>query len=243
MKNVMAQLGSRGLWAFLLCGSLTAQEIRSERVRFEPGARSATLENSLQGYEIADYLLQVQSGQYLNVSMATDNGANYFNLMEPGETEVAVFNGSLGGNQFEGTADRSGEYRIRVYLMRSAARRNETAHFRLEMIVGPLENPDARVPGTSYHATGQVPCIMQGGQSAGYCDFGVVREGNGSGRVTVTKPDGGTRTLFFEDGNATGYDQNQARPAEFRASKEGDRYMIRIGDEQYEIPEAVIYGG
>lgn len=232
-----------GLWALLLCGSLHAQEIRTESVRFEPGASSATLENSIRGYETVDYLLRVQSGQSMNISMASDNGANYFNLMEPGEENTAIHTGSIAGNQFEGTTAKSGEYRIRVYLMRSAARRNETASYRLEMIVGPLHDQDARVPGTSYHATGQVPCMMQAGQPAGYCDFGVVREGNGSGMVTITKPDGRTRTIFFEVGNATGYDMSQADPGEFRAEKEGDRYIILIGEERYEIPEAVIFGG
>ena len=232
-----------GLWALVLSGSLTAQEIRTERVRFEPGASSATLEGSLQGYETVDYLLGVQSGQYMNISMATDNGANYFNLMEPGEAQVAIFNGSVGENQFEGTTARSGDYRIRVYLMRSAARRNETALYRLEMIVGAPEDRDAVVPGTPYHATGQVPCRMGEGAADGGCDFGVVREGNGSGTVTITKADGRTRTIFFKDGQPTGYDQSEADPGEFRATKEGDRYIVLIGEERYEVPEAVIFGG
>jgi len=32
------------------------------------------------------------------------------------------------------------------------------------------------------------------------CDFGVVREGDGSGYVKVFWPDGGNHVLFFEDG-------------------------------------------
>jgi hypothetical protein len=48
---------------------------------------------------------------------------------------VAMFNGSTGQNQYEGTLPESGDYKVRVYLMRSAARRNEAAKYRLEMIV------------------------------------------------------------------------------------------------------------
>jgi len=231
----------------LLCGSLAAQEIRTEEVQFEKGASSAVVEAQIQGYETVDYLLRVSAGQYMYVSMATDNGANYFNIMEPGEQDVAIYNGATSGNQFEGTTAKSGAYRIRVYLMRSAARRNETASYRLEMIVASQpsgsENQDALVAGTPYHATGQVSCTMQAGQPTGSCDFGVVREGQGSGMVTITKPDGRTRTIFFTDGQATGYDMSQADPGEFRASKEGDMYIIWIGEERYEFPEAVIYGG
>jgi hypothetical protein len=227
---------------------------RVERVRFERGASSATIEASIRGHETVDYVLNAGKGQSMNVSMATDNGANYFNILAPGESEVAMFNGSTADNQFEGVLPGSGDYKIRVYLMRSAARRNETAKYRLEMIVsghataapahgGRASPQDAKVPGTDYHATGNIPCSMGGGQPTGSCAFGVKREGNGSGMVTVTKPDGRTRTIFFEKGRATGADVSQADPGEFRASKESDLHVIRIGQERYEIPDSVIFGG
>ena len=82
-----------------------------------------------------DYLLGAKQGQYMNVSMATDNGANYFNIIAPGKADETLFVGSTSGNQFEGTLPVSGDYKIRVYLMRSAARRDEIANYRLEMII------------------------------------------------------------------------------------------------------------
>jgi len=109
--------------------------IENRRVSFAAGANSATVEDSITGYETIDYLLNVRAGQAMNVSMATQHTAAYFNILEPGETDVATFVGSTSGNQFEGVAARSGDYRIRVYMMRSAARRDETAAYRLEMIV------------------------------------------------------------------------------------------------------------
>jgi hypothetical protein len=102
---------------------------------------------------------------------------------------------------------------------------------------------DAKVAGTDYHATGNIPCSMGGGQPTGSCYFGVRREGGGSGMVTVTKPDGRTRTIFFENGWATGADVSQADPGKFSASKQADLSIIRIGPERYEIPDAVIFGG
>lgn len=110
-----------------------AQDIRTERVSFNPGTSSATVEESISGREIVDYILNVKEGQYMNVSMASDNGGVYFNLMEPGEEYVAFHNGSVKGNQYEGTTAKSGDYRIRVYLMKGA--RNTSANYRLEMIV------------------------------------------------------------------------------------------------------------
>lgn len=230
----------------LLTSNLFAQNIKKEQVHFDKGTTSKTIESSITGDETVDYVLNVRKGQAINVSMATDNTANYFNIMEPNEEYVAIFNGSINDNMYEGILNKSGNYTIRVYLMRSAARRNEKANYRLEMIISPLTKPshDTKVAGTNYHATGKIRCQMGEGQSAGNCDFGVVREGNGTAQVTITKPDGSTRSIYFENGKAIGYDKSQADRGEFKASKEGyDLYIIHIGNERYEIPDAVISGG
>lgn len=237
----------------LLTPALAQNDLRQERVQFERGKISDVVENSITGYEIVDYVLNARKGQYMNVSMATDNSANYFNILAPGEDEVAIFNGSMAENQYEGILLESGDYKIRVYMMRSAARRNEVANYRLEMIVSENENnsststensnDDALVEGTNYNATGEIPCSITTGQPTIFCPFGVIREGNGTGRVTITKPDDRTRTIFFENGEATGYDMSEADSAEFSGEKQGDLNLIRIGQERYEIPDAVIFGG
>ena len=102
---------------------------------------------------------------------------------------------------------------------------------------------DAKVAGTDYHATSSIPCSMGGGAPTGSCPAGVKREGYGSAMVTVTKPDGRTRTIFFENGRAIGYDQSQADPGKFSASKQADLNIIKIGQERYEIPDALPFGG
>ena len=226
---------------------LAQRDIRTQPVKFKPGANSATIQDSIKGYQTVDYVLNAKQGQSMNVSMATKNTATYFNILAPGETEVAMFNGSMSENHYEGTLPKSGNYKIRVYMMRSAARRNEVANYRLEMIVSTPGNTsgggDANVPGTNYNATGNIPCSMGGGQPTASCSFGVTREGNGTGTVTVKKSDGRTRAIFFENGKATGYDQSQADPGRFSAKKQADLNIIRIGQERYEIPDAVIFGG
>jgi len=100
-----------------------ADDIRTERVHFNKGANSATVEGSIKGYETVDYVLGAHKGQSMNVSMATDNTANYFNIIAPGKADEAMFIGSTTGTQYEGTLPASGDYKVRVYLMRSAARR------------------------------------------------------------------------------------------------------------------------
>ncbi len=241
------------LVAFAVPAVNAADYIRTQRVKFERGASSAVVEGSITGYEIVDYVLGAGKGQYMNVSMATQNTATYFNILAPGESEVAFFIGSSSGDQYEGTLPASGDYKVRVYMMRSAARRNEKANYRLEMIItgasdaspktsgNPLAH-DALVPGTHYHATGDVRCVMATGIATAWCPFGVTREGNGSGIVTVTKPDGRTRAIFFENGTATGADTSSADPGEFNATRDRDNTIVRIGQERYEIPDALIFG-
>lgn len=123
------------LFAALLVSTTALAGIHNERVHFAKGANSATIEGRIQGDMTIDYLLGAKQGQSMNVSMATDNGANYFNIIAPGKENEAMFIGSSAGNQFEGTLPASGDYKVRVYLMRSAARRDEIANYRLEMII------------------------------------------------------------------------------------------------------------
>jgi hypothetical protein len=141
-----------GLLAFFLLliapVSLAADGIRTERVHFKKGAKSAVVEASIKGNETVDYVLGARAGQYMNVSLATKHGATYFNILAPGQNDVAMFNGSISQNQYEGTLPASGDYKIRVYMMRSAARRNEVAHYRLEMIIDGREATDSQAPRT-----------------------------------------------------------------------------------------------
>lgn len=109
--------------------------ITQQRVTFKSGSSSAVKEGTIKGEQTIDYVLNAQKGQSMNVSLASKSGSIYFNIIEPGETNVAIFNSSTSGNQFEGTLKKSGDYKIRVYLIRSAARNNESANYRLEMIV------------------------------------------------------------------------------------------------------------
>jgi len=102
---------------------------------------------------------------------------------------------------------------------------------------------DAEVPATGYHATTEVTCYMGSGAPARSCPAGAKRQGFGSAMVTVTKPDGRTRTIFFEKGRATGYDQSEADPGKFSASKRDDLNIIHIGEERYEIPDGLPFGG
>jgi hypothetical protein len=96
----------------------------------------------------------------------------------------------------------------------------------------------------SFDATGTIPCAAVRGQPAAECAFGVARAGGGYATVVVTRPDGSKRAIYFRMGRAIGADTSQADGyPEFRATRESDLHLIRVGDERYEIPDAVVQGG
>jgi heat shock protein HslJ len=95
-----------------------------------------------------------------------------------------------------------------------------------------------------FDANGSLPCALSEGQPMSECDFGVARSGGGYATVVIKKLDGRTRAIFFRMGRPIGADDSEAEGyLEFRATKEGDKHRIRIGNERYEIWDAVILGG
>ena len=95
-----------------------------------------------------------------------------------------------------------------------------------------------------FDATGPLPCAFAAGQPMGQCEFGVARAGGGYATVVIRKPDGRTRAIFFRMGRAIGADTSEAdgyRP--FHAGRKGDLVLISVGDERYEIIDAVVFGG
>jgi len=95
-----------------------------------------------------------------------------------------------------------------------------------------------------FDATGTIPCAQYRGQPMTQCEFGVARAGGGYATVVVKKPDTVRRAIFFRMGKPTSADTSQADGyPDFSATKESDLNIIRIGNERYEIPDAVILGG
>ena len=95
-----------------------------------------------------------------------------------------------------------------------------------------------------FDAKGMIPCAQQAGQPITQCEFGVSRAGGGYATVVVSKPDGRSRAIFFRRGVPIGADTSEADGyLAFSAKKESDLNFVRIGEERYEIPDAVVLGG
>jgi len=195
-------------------GAMAAQDrIRTERILFEPGTTSALIEGSITGYQIVDYLVGAEAGQKAHISMQTDNLASYFNILPPGEDEVAMFIGSTLGNEYEGDLPASGDYRIRVYMMRSAARRDEVANYRLDVTIDAAGPEPVETESNSEEGTAMTP--EDKNRTIDYIEFPVTDIGAAkqfySGVFGWKMIDYGPDYTSFEDGRLTGG---------FRAEKE-----------------------
>jgi hypothetical protein len=119
-----------------------ADGIRETAVQFAKGKSTATLKGKIKGDESVDYRLGAAAGQTMTVTLKPSNRSTYFNVMASGE-DSAIFIGSSEGNKFSGKLPKSGDYVVRVYLMRNAARRNETSSYSIEFKIA------AEVPGAA----------------------------------------------------------------------------------------------
>jgi hypothetical protein len=246
------RIGRRLMMCVLLSASfsaLAADGIESRPLQFAKGTSKATMRGSIKGDKTIDYKLRAKAGQTMSVALKTNNGANYFNVLPPGSAGEAIFVGSTNGNEWTGQLPADGEYAVRVYLMRSAARRNEAADYTLTVgitgsgagtdALGRAPRSDAKVKGTPYHATGPLPCWMGNAPvGSSQCEFGVIRGKPGNADVHV-KPQGGLeRVLTFRGNTVTSGNEK------VKASKADDMWTIEVNDyEHYQIPEAVISGG
>jgi len=222
-------------------GALAQVAIESQRVTFRAGADSTLLKGQLKGDQTIDYKLRAGAGQTLTVELKGSNPQNYFNVMAAG-TDNALFIGSSSGNRFSGLLPSDGDVRVRVYLMRPAARRNETSTYSLKVGIGgaPLApvpaSRDALIPGTPYHASADVPCVSGSSGKAS-----VIRRANTSATVVVTNPEGQKRQVLFVKGQAVATDQ----PEKLTVQRRGDVSVLLLGEnfERYEIVDALVVGG
>ena len=247
MRTPLA-LGAAFLLAinFPMGGGVAQTAIETQRVTFAAGTNSILLQGQLKGDQTLDYKLRAGAGQTLTVELKGSNLQNYFNVMAAG-SENALFVGSSSGNSFRGLLPSDGDVRVRLFLMRPAARRQETSNYslRLGIIGAPLApvpaNRDALLPGTPYHAAAEVPCGPGGSAKVARCKAFVIRRANNSATVVVTSPAGQQRQFLFVQGKAVASDQ----PESLAVQRRGDVSLLRLGDnfEFYEIVDALVLGG
>lgn len=218
-----------------------------ETVKFAKGASSTTIKATMKGGASVDYVVRAAAGQTLEVRLAATNTQSDFNVLSPGSKDVAMYVSSMTGERsYKGVLPVDGDYTIRVYIDRAAARRNEASNYVLTVgVTGKALPPlpavqDAKVKGTAYHATATVTCVPPFASAAESCDAGVIRRGrDGTASVVMTGKNKLVRRILFVGGKPTASDAAEA----MTATKQGDVTQVKIGEERYDIPDAFLTGG
>lgn len=218
-----------------------AQANQTKKVSFPAGKSSAYMSGTVKGYQTIDYTVTGNSGQTMAVSLNSKSTAIYFNVLPP-DGDAMYIGESDGTNKFSGSLSQSGVYKIRVFLVRSAARRNESANFGLNVSLSGSNAPrqgDAKVPGTKYNATGKIDVALGGAaKGSSTATFGVVRYANGSAKIDVSVKGLIPRKLVFSQGKWSCADNSVT------SKHVGDEWEVILNDyEHYFIPVAVITGG
>lgn len=112
--------------------------IPSSRVQFPKGSTGTSIQGQLKGpdKDAHDHVLRAKAGQRMTVSMSTASTSTYFNVLPPGSSGEALFAGErMGGSSWTGELPADGEYTVRVYLNRAAARQGRSASYTLKISV------------------------------------------------------------------------------------------------------------
>ena len=221
---------------------------RQERVAFAKGASSATVKGQLKGDETVDYVVRAAAGQTLSVTLKPSHPSNYFNVLPPDSPDAAMYVGQT-GEPYTGMLPADGDYKVRVYLMRNAARRGAVSSFTLTVGVAgralvPLPtSKDALVPGTRFHATAAITCVPMpfGDAAPKKCDVGVIRRGtDGTATIEVSLGEAGRRRILFVKGKPVASDSME----KMTSVRQGDVTIVSFeSGERHEIPDALVIGG
>ncbi len=134
-----------------------ADKTHTERVEFAAGKSSATLTGKVTGRDTVLYKLNARDKQFLNVGLTTDNESSDFNIYIPGRGpgDEALFTSAIGGREYTGQLYKTGDHSITVFLNRNAARKGQTANFKLHVSV--TGKPPGDAAAEEKPATGPVP--------------------------------------------------------------------------------------
>lgn len=113
------------------CATRHATPVRQD-LALGAGQRQATVSGIVRGAEYAEYRVFAQANAMLAVTLGESSGGTYFNILQV-DTDTPLFIGALSGSHFSGALPAAGEYLIRIYLPRAAARKNQSGRYRLDM--------------------------------------------------------------------------------------------------------------
>lgn len=136
--DIDQQLPRRRLLGAVLAAAVlpaaAAQGDEPVRVALQPADGARHFSGFITEYEAVAYLVPLRQGESVQVVLASNNAANCFDIHAPGINKP-IYVGSESGNQHRLVATRPGDYIIRVFLLRFAARDGQSADYTLQLQV------------------------------------------------------------------------------------------------------------
>jgi hypothetical protein len=99
--------------------AVTASQNKPQRIRFEKGKSSATIHGHVAGFDTQDYVIAARTGQQMDIRITASNASTYFVLYSINDRATDMNE----TDHYSLETTESGDYVIRVFMMRSAARR------------------------------------------------------------------------------------------------------------------------
>lgn len=254
MNAPLLKLGLFGALVVGLSAPVAAQQVVQLPLNRDNEAEART---TIRGDEYVLYRFQGQDGQMASITVTTNNPSAGFNVYVPGRGpgDEALYNSETGGGMsYQGSLYMNGDHTISVFLNRAAARQGQSADISVSVSLSGGSGSSAGggnpplgelVPGDEFTATTIIPCSRSAQGPMEQCNAGVVREGNGSGFITVFWPDTGSRVIFYERNTPSRYDESQADGgARMNVESRPDgTYLVRIGDQRFELFDSLMTGG
>lgn len=221
-----------------------SNNIRTIDVKLKNDAPLISQKGSIKGYNLINYRITAKAGQTLKVFMQRSKGSAYFNVVYP-QRPYGGFNGSTYGDAFAMLLPKDGIYTVQVYMMRSAARRNEISNFTMKFsLTGKGAVIDLHQEPKKFKASGTVPCGNDKAKMKQQCDFRVLRYLKAhSAELWVKSLDQKTvqryNHFYFINGMFGSHDIDFVE-----MERIDDNTIIKSkNNEFYTVPDAAVYGG
>jgi hypothetical protein len=105
---------------FLAIGFAIADAQVKTRLRFAPGASSTSVKGTVRGYAYRDYIVRANADQTITASVSSANTYTVLTIFRPDGDNL---DGAAQMDEFSGTLPVTGDYVIRVGMMRAGARK------------------------------------------------------------------------------------------------------------------------
>jgi membrane-bound inhibitor of C-type lysozyme len=114
-----------------IASAVTAADDSTQRVLFEPGKTSVTLNGTVTGYRSLRYIFAARTGQILSIGFVPSKDSLYYNVLRA--THVLHDGSSDEAHEWTAPVAADGDYVVDVYLKSSDARKNAQATFILSI--------------------------------------------------------------------------------------------------------------